>query len=67
MYLMTKVELIDQFDTSAGRVFNIRTNSSLRIGDLIMCDSLRYKVNAVLLATRPGQNQDTISVIVENV
>ena len=67
MYLMTKVELIDQFDTSAGRVLNIRTNSSLRIGDLIMCDSLRYKVNAILLATRPGQNQDTISVIVENI
>lgn len=61
-YPMTKVELIEEFNTSMGKVYQIKTEDTISVGDIVVIAGKEEVVKQIIMPTKP--EIDSFSIVV---
>ncbi|MGI5825233.1 MAG: hypothetical protein ACOX7J_06640 [Bacillota bacterium] len=60
---MTKVELLDSFNTSAGLALLIKTGERVKVGDKITDGKNVYQVKSIRLPSRPSEDDRFVVIV----
>lgn len=63
--IMTKVNIIDRFDTSLGKAIIVDANQHFRVNDSVIVDGVQCTIKMVVSPTRPTQaKNNTVTLII---
>lgn len=62
---MTRVNVLAKFKTTIGLILVVTTNEPVKVGEVVCCENQQYIIKSIMLATRPTDSLDNISIVVE--
>lgn len=61
---MIKIDIIDKFQCSQGKLLLIKNNVNIRAGDKVFDKDVKYTVKAIIGPTKP-HNVEMVTLVVE--